>query len=393
MSVSGVPRRVVWRAVAAVLAAASVMLVAIIGTSASAAKSVKQSASAASASSGVAAARQLLASYSKIPSFKSPGPAFNARKVMKGKTVFSVPLNSSDQFVQVLENGNAAIAKTLGFKYRDYTNAGSLSAWVQGVQTGVTEHANVIDLLSGINPALLQPQIKAAKKAHIPTVVSDAYDLNQPSAPNVAGVMNVPYAEAGRLMAAYTISATNGKADVLVITSNDVVSSPYMGKAINQEFTKDCSGCKVKTINVPVADWASQTETQVEAALRADPNINYILPVYDSQSQFVVPAIIAAGDSGKVFIATYDGTPFVLKMMQDGNTVKMDVGEDLNWISYAIMDQDMRIAAGLKPSPNENTPMMIFTKKNVNTAGVPPKNSTGYGSAYVRGYEKLWGLH
>ena len=393
MSLSGVYGRVIWRAVAVAMAAASMMLVAVFGSSTSTAKSVKPSATSARANAGVAAARQLLARYSKIPSFKSPGPAFNARKLMRGKTVFSVPLNSSDQFVQVLENGNAAIAKSIGFKYRDYTNSGSLSAWVQGIQTGVTEHANVIDLLSGINPALLQPQIRTAKRSHIPTVVSDAYDLNQPSAPNVGAVMNVPYAQAGRLMAAYTISATNGKADVLVITSNDVVSSPYMGRAIKQEFSAYCKACKVKTINVPVADWASQTETQVEAALHADPKINYILPVYDSQSQFVVPAITASGDSGKVFIVTYDGTPFVLKMMQDGNTVKMDVGEDLNWISYAIMDQDMRIAAGLKPSRNENTPMMIFTKKNVNTAGIPPKNSTGYGKSYIVGYEKLWGLH
>lgn len=343
-------------------------------------------------SADLSAVRSQLAAYSHLPTFKSPGPAFNARKVMAGKTIFSIPVNSADQFVQILEQGNAAIAHQLGFKYVDYTNSGSLSSWVQGMQTAVNEKANAIDLLSGINPAQLGPQMAAAKSAHIPVIASDAYDLNEPAAPGLSAVMDVPYAEAGRLMAAYAISATSGKANVLVIGSNDVVSSPYMVKAINGEFSKYCPTCKVKDINIPVADWASQTQTQVEADLNADPGINYILPVYDSQSQFVVPAITAAGRTGKVFIATYDGTPFVLKMMQDGNTVKMDVGEDLNWISYAVMDQDMRVAAGMKPSPNENTPMMIFTKNNVNTAGVPPRNSTGYGSSYIAGYKKLWGL-
>jgi ribose transport system substrate-binding protein len=363
-------------------------------TAALAAASVGLLAPSASAApkANLAYVRAQLAKYSHLPTFKAPGPAFNARKLMHGKTVFSIPVNSADQFVQVLESGNAAIAKQLGFNYKDFTNSGSPSSWVQGMQTAVNEHANVIDLLSGINPEQLGPQMAQAKRAHIPVIASDAYDLAEPAAPGLGAVMDVPYAEAGRLMADWAISDTAGKADVLVIGSSDVVSSPYMVKAIDNEFSTYCGTCKVKNIDIPVADWASETQSQVESALNADPHINYVLPVYDSQSQFVVPAITAAGKAGKVFISTYDGTPFVLKMMQDGNIVRMDVGEDLDWISHAIMDQDMRVAAGLKPSPNENTPMLIFTKKNVNTAGVPPRNSVGYGRAYISGYDKLWGL-
>jgi ribose transport system substrate-binding protein len=333
-----------------------------------------------------------LAKFSKLPTFQAPGPAFDATKLMAGKTIFSIPVNSADQFVQVLEQGEQAVAKQIGVTYKDWTNSGSPSAWVQGMEEAVTSHASVIDLLSGINPATLEPQIAAAKSAHIPVVASDAYDLNEPADPSVSGVMDVPYAEAGRLMADWAISDSKGKADVLVIGSSDVVSSPYMVKAIDSEFSTYCSTCKVTNKDIPVADWASETQTQVAAALSADPNLDYILPVYDSQSQFIVPAITAAGRTGKVFISTYDGTPFVLKIMEDGGPVKMDVGEDLNWISMAVMDQDMRIAAGLPPSKNENTPMMIITKSNVATTGTPPQNSVGYGKAYIAGYAKLWGL-
>lgn len=378
---------------------ASAMTMAACGSSGSkSAGAGSSSGSSTSGSSGGSSSANLsyvkgqLADYSKIPTFQAPGPAFDAKKVMAGKTIFSIPVNSADQFVQVLETGNAAIAKTIGVNYKDWTNSGSPNDWVRGMQTAVNEKASVIDLLSGIDPKQLGPQMAAAKSAGIPVVASDAYDLNEPAASGVSAVMDVPYAKAGRLMADWAISDTKGKADVLVIGSSDVVSSPYMVKAIDNEFSTYCQPCKVKNIDVPVADWASQTQPQVQAALNADPNINYILPVYDSQSQFVVPAITAAGRTGKVSIATYDGTPFVLKMMQDGNTVKMDVGEDLDWISHAVMDQDMRVAAGLPPSSNENTPMLIFTKSNVNTAGVPPQNSVGYGSSYIAGYNKLWGL-
>ncbi len=335
--------------------------------------------------------RGQLAAYGQLPTFKAPGPPFDAKKVMAGKSVFSVPVNSADQFVQVLEQGNQQVANQVGFKYQDWTNSGSPSAWVQGMQTAVNQKASVIDLLSGINPAQLGPQVAQAKAASIPVVASDAYDLAQPVPPGV-DAMNVPYAAAGRLMADWAVSDTSGKADVLVIGSSDVVSSPFMVKAIDNEFSTYCSACKVKNIDIPVADWASQTQTQVQSALSADPNLDYILPVYDSQSQFVVPAITSSARTGRVHISTYDGTPFVLKMMQDADTVRMDVGEDLDWISKAAMDQDMRVAAGLPPVANENTPMLIFTKKNVDTAGKPPKNSVGYGTSYIAGYNKLWGI-
>jgi hypothetical protein len=68
----------------------------------------------------------------------------------------------------------------------------------------------------------------------------------------------------------------------------------------------------------------------------------------------------------------------------------MDVGENLEWIGYAIVDQSMRIIGGLKPVKSERVPVRVFDAANIAQAG---SNFTGgYGSTYVRGYQKLWGL-
>ncbi len=40
---------------------------------------------------------------------------------------------------------------------------------------------------------------------------------------------------------------------------------------------------------------------------------------------------------------------------------------------------------------NEETPLKVFTKDNVDEAGTPPAPSKGYGDAYKTGYEKIWG--
>ena len=41
---------------------------------------------------------------------------------------------------------------------------------------------------------------------------------------------------------------------------------------------------------------------------------------------------------------------------------------------------------------DEGVPLRVFDKTNIKQAGNPPQISTGYGSAYVAGYEKLWGI-
>ena len=341
---------------------------------------------------GLAAARAVVKEYSKVPSFKAPGPAFDAKKLDAGKTLFSIPVDSQDQFVQILENDMAAVAKKVGIHFVDYTNDGNPTTWVKGMQQATAEKANLIDLLAGINPEQLTPEMKAARAAHIPVVASDAYSIGQKSDPLLSGVVDVPYDGAGTIMADWAIANSNGHANALVIESNDVVSSPTEAKAAVTAFHENCPACKVKRINIPVADWASDTQTEVESALRATPGINYVIPVYDSQSQYIIPAISLAGDTGKVHIISYDGTAFVLKYLQQHNSVIMDVGEDLKWIAWAIMDQEMRIMAGLKPVANENAPMMIWTSKNISKAGNPPQQSEGYGTGFQTGYEKLWGL-
>jgi len=204
-----------------------------------------------------------------------------------------------------------------------------------------------------------------------------------------------PYDEAARLMADWVVLDTKGKADVLVITSNEVTGTPPLVNGIRSVFSQRCgSSCKTTLVNVPVSDWSTKIQTEVQSALNRDPNINYIIPIYDSMSQFVVPAVTAAARTGKVHISTYNGTPFVLGYMQSGDIVSLDVGENLDWLGWAYIDAAARVLAGGSTSKtlDEHTALRIFTKQNVADAGNPPKVSTGYGDAYLNGYKGLWGV-
>ena len=67
----------------------------------------------------------------------------------------------------------------------------------------------------------------------------------------------------------------------------------------------------------------------------------------------------------------------------------MDIGENLDWIGHAIMDAEMRILCGLEPVADPKIPFYIFDKSNAEDAGEPPQLSTGYGDAYIAGYESF----
>jgi ribose transport system substrate-binding protein len=129
----------------------------------------------------------------------------------------------------------------------------------------------------------------------------------------------------------------------------------------------------------------------VQSTLLANPDVNFVLPIYDSMAQFVVPAIQITGKKGKVRIATFNGTPFVLDYVRNGD-VDMDIGESLDWIARATVDGYLRGLCGLPVPKDIGVPFYIFDAANAKEAGVPAQFDRGYGSDYVTGFRKLWGL-
>ena len=337
----------------------------------------------------LAYARAQIQAFSAIPKFIPPGPAFSTAKA-RGKTVFNIPFSSSIPFVITIDQSMQRIAKRFGIKFVEYANQGQPVQWAQGIQQAINQKADLIELNGAPNPAVLQPQLKQARAAGVAVTATHWDDVSLPPPPNVTALIDPRYRQAGRLEADWVIQDTKGKADVLVVNSADIVPSNGIVAAIKDEFARYCgSSCKVSVINVPGNAWP-KIQNQVQTSLVNDPAINYVIPLYDSMSQWVVPAIQAAGRVGKVHIATYNGTPFVMKMLQTGNIVSMEVGENLDWLGWASMDQIMRVLTGQKPVKDEHTALRVFTKANIDQAGTPPAVDVGYGKAYIQGYNKLW---
>lgn len=369
------------------------------GSSATASPSDTTGASTTGTSASTSSIAAELAAAAKEPQFVAPGPAFDAAKA-KGKTIMSIPINSQIPYIVDVDKVQQQVAGQLGVHWIECTNQGTVPSWVTCMNRAISQKVDLINLSQLPNPANLQPQIKAARAAGIAVISTHGPDpANYPAGTvpadgtaNLTSYVVGPFVKVAQLDADYAINDSGGKADVLIVAPLEVLSAPGHVKAMQNQFAAQCPGCKVKVLNVPIADWATKLTPQIQTSLTQDPNLNYVIPIYDGMVSFVNSAITSAGRTGKVKIVSYNGDPSALSIMAKGGSVVMDIGESSGWLGLADLDAELRILSGVTPVKDEKTPLRVYTKGNVAAAGNPATFDGGFGTSYITGYSKLWGL-
>lgn len=323
------------------------------------------------------------------PEFQFEAESFDARGLLQGKKVLSIPTNSAIPYSQILSSTQGDIAKEIGLEVFTWENQGNIVEYTQGIEQAINAQYDLIDL-SGVDPKSLTAQIAMAKEAGIPTItthvtgngeVLDSVDYSAPQ----------DFAMAANLLVDWTILKGGQDVNVLVIKESDLGCSITMTDAMQQEFATYAPNAKVKYLDVPISDWATKMQSEVQNALIADPDIDYVIAIYDSMLQYIVPAIDITGKSDSVKAIGFNGTPFVLDYVREGK-VEMVVGESIEWLAYGYLDYAMRVMAGLEVPADENFQFYIWTKDNVEEAGVPAEATKGYGDSYIKGYRALWQL-
>lgn len=341
---------------------------------------------------GIDRAKERLATYSQKPVFEAPGEPFDIKSCVAGKKMLAIPNSSANPFLKGIIDRMKAVGSDIGFEVAEWENQGQPSQWVQGFDFAVRDKFDVINLISGISPDTVEPQVKAASDAGVKVTTSHFYDPSFEPNPLLSSSLPVGFNEIGKILANWTTVNTDGKAKIALIVSREVPPTIPLVDGFMSELKENCPECEVvQEINVGVAEWGTKIQTSVQSTLQANPEIDVVIPIYDSMSQFVVPALRLTGKLGKVKVATFNGTPFVLDFIQQG-AVSMDIGESLDWIAYATVDANARDLCGLPVPEKLNVPFYIFDKDNVASAGSPAQFDTGYGDAYKSGFRTLWGM-
>jgi ribose transport system substrate-binding protein len=347
----------------------------------------------ASVKSGVATAQQRVNAAKAVPTFKAPGPAFDASKA-KGKTVYYIANSMTLQFTQVVHGGAANAFKAAGVKLITQDNQASASNTARLISEAIAQKANLI-IIQSVPSNLITAPLEQAKKAGIPVIQLFETDPQLPPASEknlgVVGQVTYCYSCAGKLLADYAIANSGGKANAMSIEDSDVgVSAPEIN-GIKSEFAALCPACKLNVQDVLVSEWATKIATITQTSL-TNSSLNWMLPIYDGMTGFMLPAIHAASAQNRIKIATFNADLTPMQSMAKKDVIVADVGSPLDWMGWAIADQSLRVLSGVPTVANENVPLRMFDASNLGTINLSKPESTWYKTPYTADYMKLWGL-
>lgn len=338
--------------------------------------------------------RKLVASAEKIPKWHAPGPKVSA-SVLKGASLTVFPINSEIDACNTQSQDFAALGSLLGAHVKAESNAGNPAQWVTAIQSATAARDKAVVMLCGVIPGAVGPQLQAAHNAGLKVVdgnyneTSDYTGLDGVTAVNVAQGMEDDVADA-------LVNLKGKPLHALLLTSSSVVQGPASVAAVKAEIRRACpSSCSETTIDVPVQNWATSTESDVSSTLVAHPEINAVIIAFDGMTPFAMPAITKHAG---LKIYTWGGGRSVVRLMLVHDPVVVaDPAPDEQWDAFEAMDQVIRLVGGHRAAPvtKEVDPNRFWVPSNVRQFFGPggTYGNKGYGgNAFIRGFYKLWGV-
>ena len=162
--------------------------------------------------------------------------------------------------------------KEAGVDVTEWENQAQPSQWVQGINFAINEGFDLIDLLGGVDPRVIVPQIDAAKNAGIVVKTSHFYDLTQTPHESVDGAVPLSFYGVGQILANWAITQTDGKANVVIIGSDEIVPTAPFVQGIRDTLQANCPDCQeVAYINAPVPEWATKIQSKRPGCASREP--------------------------------------------------------------------------------------------------------------------------
>lgn len=340
-------------------------------------------------------AQSRIDAYTGIPTFTLTAPAFDAAKA-KGKTILNIPITHAIPYNKAVDAEAKRVATEYGVNWVDFENNATPTEWSKGVDYAIQIKADVINLQGGVNPLVIIPALQRAKAAGIPVISTHGYQIGEaiPDAVKdlVDGTVSVPFDQVSKLQADYVVAASGCDQTPVIITSNEVPASIGIVTNMKNELKDLCPAMEPAEINVPANQWGTGIKPEVQSYLVKKPDTKWIMTNYDGMVVPTVAGVQAAGKSGSAKVTSYNGTPEIVKLIQDGDVFAADMGESIPWLAWAHLDQNLRLLSGVDmiADGDEKTPIRVLDDKNVKEMGTPPQSDQGFGDAYQEGYKKLW---
>lgn len=363
-------------------------------TSTSSSSSSTTSGSSGSGAAGVSLAKQVVAQWEKPPTWQGPTAKVNA-KAAKGKTVDLINLTEE---IPALHEW-AAVAQTQLQKLGVTANICDAKGTPEGITSCLTQdiaaRPNVIVAMA-LDTKFIHSYIQQANAAGIKVITAQTGTPGIPKNTGAVAEVTFDYPQVGKILGAWFAASSSCKGYPQIITSTSSRQPSAAEVAgIQSAVKKYCpSSTPLSVQNVLIPNWATQLPTTTRSLLSANPNLEYLLPLYDGMTIYMVPAIEQMNLSHPVQVGSFNATPVVMQNeLSKKSPLAADVGGPNDWYGYSLTDEILRVLVGAPVVANEEVPLRLFTRDNLSSINVKANESTWYGTVnFACQYDKLWGV-
>jgi ribose transport system substrate-binding protein len=254
---------------------------------------------------------------------------------------------------------------------------------VQILQSGLTPTSNQATMsqavadkpdgiyVEGLTSQVLQKQISTAKAEHIPVVIGETSDTQDPPYfTNVPGLENPSYKLQAAMMAAAVVADTNGGAKVAFVNfPGFTIYQDVIGPDFRAAFKNYCPSCELKELDLPLTE-AATAPTQIVNFVRGNPELNTVVNVLDPTNLGLPTALSGAGLAGKIKVFGFYPNP--------PNVPLIKSGQEMGGVMAPYYEQQFEIAnrfaaiftgSPLQPTMTAVTPQVLVTKSNLSSTG------------------------
>ena len=339
----------------------------------------------------VAAAHERYDAYLAEPTWEGPSDTVSVVG-LEGKRVVYI---SVDDGIPVLNYWSTVLTQVLdetaGVELEIIDAKGSVDEANRGFQQAIATNADIV-FLQAFYTDIFANQIADAQAAGLKVITGNSGSMTRGLSGGQDVEVSFDYELVGRLIGQWFVIDSEGQGSALLISSDDVPASEPQWQATQSEIAELCPACTVTVEDVQIPQWGTSIATLFQATINNNPDIKYLLPIYDGQSLPGLGSIRQAGVGDSVSVGTFNASPGIVELLGDeASGLKMDVGGDNTWWAYAAADAVFRALQGETPVDNYNIGIRTFDQSNKDIISSNADEKAWYGyTGYIGEFEALW---
>jgi ribose transport system substrate-binding protein len=320
---------------------------------------------------------------------------------VKGKTVWILSCSQAAPGCATPAQSAAQAAAAIGWKAKIVDGKFNPTVWNTLVRSAAAAKADAL-ILDAVDCAAVQSSLNAAKQAGVKIFSFYSFDCDDSytnGTPQFDGQIDWKpwknYADfienqVARTQAAYAISKTGGKAQVIQPYETDVAVAHHLADGYNR-WISTCKGCKVWKVPFTGADLISgKLQAKMAAALSKYPQANVVAAPYDATILLGIgPAVAQARASGrKVLLTGGEGLAPNIGLIKKG-VQDFAPGVPAAWVGWAAIDGVNRLLNGQPQVAEGLGNGAVDASHNMPTA-TPFYDGNKKSQDYRTVYKKLW---